>query len=335
MADRIHVLLIRAGGLLWALPMGNVEETFDMSDRRVHVVGPSQCLVFRGNVVELHGLADALGLPAGEDDRAAALIVWAGGRRRAFAVSELVGQLEVELTDLPPLTRNCFCERAAILDEGDVVPLLDPSAVVGVMAAGDGALFDLEEMQLSALGELANIGSGNAATALASLLGQTVDISCPTVELITAAGAADAIGHPTETWVVVETPVIGGGAVFLLFSKDGARGLAGLLGTTLDSDMGLSALGEVGNILTASYLTAIGQFTGHDLDLATPHVQMGMLGHLLEQSLLALAGPGVATLLIRSGMDVVEAGFTFLYVPSESHVRDLLGALGLGLPAAA
>lgn len=333
MSERIHVLLVRAASYLWALPMGNVEETFDMSERRVHLVGAQRCLVFRGNVVELHCLAGALGLEAGEHDEDAALIVWAGGRRRAFAVEELVGQMEVELTDLPALTRNVYCERAAVLEEGDVVPLLDPSAVVGVEREGHSAIFALDDMQRSALGEVANIGSGNAATALAQLLGRTVDITCPLVELVSAAAAADAIGRPTETWVCVQTPVIGGGAVLLLFQQDAASCIAELLGTSIREEMGLSALREVGNILTGSYLTAIGEFTGREMDPSTPTIGMGMLGRILETTLMEIGGESVATLLIRSGMDIVDAGFTFLYVPSEEHVASILAALGLAMAA--
>ncbi len=333
MADRIHVLLIRAAGYLWALPMGNVEETFDMTERRVHVVGATRCIVFRGNVVELHCLAEAMGMQASESDHDAALIVWAGGRRRAFAVEALVGQLEVELTELPPLTRNRFCERAALLEAGDVVPLLDPSAVVGVERGGTSMIFDLDEMQRSALGEVANIGSGNAATSLGQLLGREVDITCPSVELVSAAAAADAIGRPTETWVCVKTPVMGGGAVLLLFPHEAASRFAELLGTSIREEMGLSALREVGNILTASYLTAIGQFTGRDMEPSTPDVTLGMLGRILEDGLMDMGGDAVATLLIHSGMDIVEAGFTFLYVPSELHVGEILGALGLAMSA--
>ena len=52
---------------------------------------------------------------------------------------------------------------------------------------GDGINFSLEEMNemyKDVLREIGNIGAGNATTALASLLGQKVDMSVPQVKLL-------------------------------------------------------------------------------------------------------------------------------------------------------
>ena len=50
------------------------------------------------------------------------------------------------------------------------------------------------ELQLDALRELANVGSGTAATALSSMLGQPVDISVPAALALPLADAVDATG---------------------------------------------------------------------------------------------------------------------------------------------
>ena len=57
----------------------------------------------------------------------------------------------------------------------------------------------------SALFEIANIGSGNAATALSEMLGRPVDISYPDATLVTVAEAADKIGSSVTASAVVET----------------------------------------------------------------------------------------------------------------------------------
>jgi len=95
------VLVVRSAGQQWGLPMEFVEETFDLSAHRVHRVGTTPTVVFRGRVLEVVELDEALGM-AGGDASAAAVIAWAGGRRRAFGVDELVGQMEVDRTELPP-----------------------------------------------------------------------------------------------------------------------------------------------------------------------------------------------------------------------------------------
>jgi two-component system chemotaxis sensor kinase CheA len=130
MAETVHVLVVRSGGQQWGLPMEFVEEAFDLQRHRLHQVGTTPTVVFRGRVLGVVHLDRALGMDRGEQ-AAAAVIAWAGGRRRAFGVDGLVGQMEVERTDLPPLVRTPSASGAAILPDGDVVPILDLGVVAG------------------------------------------------------------------------------------------------------------------------------------------------------------------------------------------------------------
>ncbi len=62
---------------------------------------------------------------------------------------------------------------------------------------------------------------------------------------------------------MVDTPIMhDGGNVLLVFPDDTAEELCQLLGTTMKDEMGPTALQEVGNILTSSYLNAIVEMTG-------------------------------------------------------------------------
>ena len=65
MSDHVHVLVVRAAGLSWALPMDNVEQTFAMRGRRIHDVAGVPLLIFRGQSLEVLDLASALGQPCG------------------------------------------------------------------------------------------------------------------------------------------------------------------------------------------------------------------------------------------------------------------------------
>ena len=112
------------------------------------------------------------------------------------------------------------------------------------------------ELQLDALRELANIGSGNAATALSGLLGRSIDVSVPNALALPLADAVDAAG-PAEAIVTgVVLPVYGDldAIVLLLFTPEDADELTGLLGCEPGSEVALSALGEIGNILGSSYV---------------------------------------------------------------------------------
>ena len=135
--------------------MDSVEQTFDLRAHRVHQVGRTNVVVFRGKTIDVYDLATELGLASGEPH--AAVIVWAGGRRRVFAVEGLVGQMLLERHPLPPLVRGRYATSAVLLGE-DVVPVLEPGAVVGAWEIGGSASAGFSELQESALIEVANIG---------------------------------------------------------------------------------------------------------------------------------------------------------------------------------
>ena len=65
------------------------------------------------------------------------------------------------------------------------------------------------DQQLDALRELANIGSGNAGTALSSLLGRPVDISVPSASALPLNEAVEATGDPETLVTGVVLPVFG------------------------------------------------------------------------------------------------------------------------------
>jgi chemotaxis protein CheC len=114
------------------------------------------------------------------------------------------------------------------------------------------------DVQLDALRELANIGSGNASTALSGMLGRPVDISVPVASALPLAEAVDAVGPAENEVTGVMLGMIGEltGSVILLVSPEDAGVLCGMLGVEADSEWGLSALGEIGNIVGASYINA-------------------------------------------------------------------------------
>jgi chemotaxis protein CheC len=331
MAEPMRLLAVRAGGKTWALPLGAVEQTFDLSSTATCRIGPTRGVLFRGDVLELHDLASALGIEE-SGTATAGVALWAGGRRRVFAVESLVGQVAVEIQPLPELSSSPTATAVVLLDD-EIVPVLDPGAVAGEhRGAGRGAV-GFTEMQRSALIEVANIGSGHAATALSQLLGQPVDIRYNEALLATLAEAADRLGAYAERSAVVDTPVADdGGRVLLLLSEGSAAELCSLLQTSLDSEMGHSALSEVGNILAGSFLGAIVEMTGLELMPEPPEVDVDVLGAVVERRLNAEAAPDDPTILMRSTLTIAtsDSEFTFMFVPQFTAVRSLLESLGVG-----
>ena len=193
---------------------------------------------------------------------------------------------------------------------------------------------NLNDLQLDALREMSNIGSGNAATALASMLGQSVDLHVPTALVLELADAVDAVGNAEDTVSAVIIGVFGDldATVLLLFDPESANTLCALLGVEGDPEMALSALGEIGNILGSSYVQAMGTMTNLHMEPHPPVAMADMLGAIVASVLAVTAADTDLALLLDSKMTVdgTACKFGFLYVPSGAGVTLLLDRLGLG-----
>jgi chemotaxis protein CheC len=194
----------------------------------------------------------------------------------------------------------------------------------------------LTDMQLDALREMANVGSGNAATALAGMLGRPVDLSVPSAAVLALADAVEAVGSPDVEVTAVAVPVFGeiDAIVLLTFKPEHARELCGFLGIEYDDDpeMALSALGEIGNILGSAYIGALGAMCGMQLEPRSPQTATDMLGAIVSSVLASAAANNDMTLLLDSALmldDGAHCEFGFLFVPSENGVAEVLGRLGL------
>lgn len=190
------------------------------------------------------------------------------------------------------------------------------------------------EIELDALRELANIGAGTAATSLSGLLGMPIDVNVPTAAALPLADAIDATGPADLCVTGVAIPLDGDfdATALMLFPEADVATLCGLLGLEPDSEYAASALGEVVNILCASYLGALGDMTGLQIELGPPEQVMDMLGAIMGSILAMSAGASDITLMLDSAL-IIEGeacSLSFLLIPSSDGVEDLLSQLGLG-----
>jgi len=189
------------------------------------------------------------------------------------------------------------------------------------------------DMQLDALRELANIGSGTAATALSSLLGRPIDVSVPNALALPLADAVDAAGPADAEVTAVVLPIFGDldAVVLMLFHAEDAETICTLLGVEPGSEVGISALGEVGNILGSSYVGALGMMTGLELEPRPPQTVTDMLGAIVSTVLASTAESMDVAFLLDSDLIVEGAAcsLSFMLVPHADGVAELLGKLGL------
>ena len=190
------------------------------------------------------------------------------------------------------------------------------------------------DLQLDALRELANIGSGTASTALSAMLGRSVDISVPTAAALPFAEAVDAVG-PAErvvTGVVIGVKGEMTATVLLLLGEGDAATLCDLLGVDPADEMAVSALGEIGNIVGASYINALGAMTGLDMEPEPPQSATDMLAAIVASVLAGRAAGDDIALVLDSDLTVEgeDCSISFLLVPTAGGVQRLLTRLGLG-----
>jgi chemotaxis protein CheC len=189
------------------------------------------------------------------------------------------------------------------------------------------------DLQLDALRELANIGSGTASTALSSMLGRSVDISVPTARVLPFADAVDAAGPAEEEITGIVLGIVGDmtGTVLLLIPPADADAMCRMLGVEPDDEYALSALGEIGNIVGTSYINALASMTGMEIEPTPPATATDMLGAIVECVLAGAAVSGDVALLLDSNLVVEgeDCSISFLLVPDQGGVQLLLERLGL------
>lgn len=204
---------------------------------------------------------------------------------------------------------------------------------------------NLSNIQLDVLREIGNIGSGNAATALAKLLNRKVDMNVPRAKILEFKEVSETLGG-------AELPVVGimlgmqgdlTGSIMFILHENEAEMLVnmimkGLMGYDMPRETGcifneieLSALKEIGNILAGSYLTALSTLTNLKIIPSTPDVAIDMAGAILSVPAIEFGKVGDTVLYIETefvdGDDSVMGDF-FL-VPDYDTYDVLLKALGV------
>jgi chemotaxis protein CheC len=153
-----------------------------------------------------------------------------------------------------------------------------------------GKYDELNEFQISALSEIGNIGAGNAAAALADMMADTVMMSVPELQIIDVNSMTSILGGPENAMVGILVTLnqdVRGMLLFLLEKDFVCLLINVLMGKDINdfaeiSEMDMSAIMEIGNILAGSYTSAIAMMTDLDIRLSMPQVAIDMVGAILN-----------------------------------------------------
>ena len=197
---------------------------------------------------------------------------------------------------------------------------------------------EINEKYFDVLKEIGNIGAGNATTAIANMLNLRMDMSVPNVELMEVESIGTAIGSEEQIVVGimlgVETDI--NGAMMYLMDIPSAHHLVNRL-MMRDADynedfdeMDLSALKEIGNIISSAYLSALSGLTKLTITPTVPYISIDMAAAILSVPAIQFGMVGDKALLINTkiGDDMGINGY-FILMPEGDSYEKILVSLGL------
>ena len=171
-------------------------------------------------------------------------------------------------------------------------------------------------LQLDAIKEVGNIGTGNAATALSGLLNRKIQMTVPKTELVSIYDLGEHYGDPMQIVGAVFVRSLGGFQCSLIFiqNEEDAKLMVELLlkqqfGTfipvgEIPQEMTDSALSEVGNIVLSSFLNAINMLLGTQHQISVPGVAHDMLSSILDVVASIYGQMGETALLVNTELNV-------------------------------
>lgn len=197
---------------------------------------------------------------------------------------------------------------------------------------------NLNEFMLDILKELGNIGAGNAATALATMISKKIDMEVPNVRVLDFKDVATILGGEENLIVGIYfelTEDIVGNMMFALDLRS-AINLTNLLynrekeGMELD-EMDISALSEVGNILASSYANSLSALTGLKIFISVPSITVDMAGAILSVPAIQFGHIGDHALMIETVFieDENLVSGNFFLLPDPESFDKILKSLGV------
>ncbi|MFT9597133.1 chemotaxis protein CheC [Mesobacillus sp.] len=210
-------------------------------------------------------------------------------------------------------------------------------------------LKSISDIHLDILKEVGNIGAGHAATALSTLLNKKIDMKVPSVRVVSFDEVMDLAGGPDNVVASVFLRIEGDapGSMFFILPLPQAEKYIGQLTKNQsfsfseepDNELAFSALQELGNILSGSYLSSLSDFTKLSLYPSVPALSIDMVGAVISFGLLELSQVSDYAIVIDTALDEEEAQLPdsvnghFFLLPDPDSFHIIFSALGVRVDA--
>jgi chemotaxis protein CheC len=205
----------------------------------------------------------------------------------------------------------------------------------------------ITSMHLDILKEIGNIGAGHAATALSTLLDKKIDMKVPSVQVVSFDEMMDMAGGPDNVVVSVFLRIEGeapGSMFFLLPLEQASMYIRSMIkdrsfsfNAPPYSELGLSAMQELGNILSGSYLSSLSDFTNLKLLPSVPALSVDMAGAIIGFGLLEISQVSDYVIVIDTALKEEEGEESesvkghFFLLPDPESFEIIFQSLGVSL----
>lgn len=205
--------------------------------------------------------------------------------------------------------------------------------------------FKIRDLHLDVLKEIGNIGAAHAATSLSQLLNRKIDMFVPSVELVTFDEMFELAGGADELVVGIYLRIggdIAGSMFFMLPLESANRFIQILTGeesfdfhTPPYSEIGISSMQELGNILSGSYLSALSDFTSLKIFPTVPSLSVDMVGAIVSFGLIEVSHYSDEVIVINTeihgdgGLEKERIHGRFFLLPDPSSYMTIFRSLGV------
>lgn len=201
-------------------------------------------------------------------------------------------------------------------------------------------LNQIDYIQYDVLKEIGNIGAGNATTALSCMINAKINMNVPKVDLLEFKELSDIVGGAENLVVGILFTLEGNinGMMMFMMDIEASRHIVKLLlggeyvsDSQVFSDMEMSALNEIGNIIAGAYLSSLSTLTNMTITSSIPYMAIDMAGAILSVPAIEFGKVGDKALLIETefGDEGQAVNGYFILIPSIESYSAILSSLGL------
>ena len=202
----------------------------------------------------------------------------------------------------------------------------------------------LNGLHIDVLKEIGNIGIGNAASSLSAFLGKPVGMTVPEAKFLNFSEVGSILGGDEAVVFGILVGISGdiNGMMMFIIKPEAARNLVdefliSLSGSSSGagseefSEMDLSALKEIGNILCSAYLGSLSSFIGLKITPTPPMIAQDMATSILSVPATEFGKMSDGVLFIDTTFetDTDNTSGYFLLVPDIESFKTILASLGV------